>query len=114
MRCRLLEQSREVRTGTRYLRPSVAIDSDTNTIDMGFNYALADTLPSGTPLVYYGAPGSVVAGLTDGTTYYVIQDYANPRLMRLTTVSAAQAIATAAAGKANYDAQYQRRLHDGL
>ena len=29
--------------------PSVAIDSDTNTIDMGFNYALANTLPSGAP-----------------------------------------------------------------
>ena len=47
-----------------------------------------------------------MSGLTDGTTYYVIQDYADPRLMRLTTVSAAQAIATAAAGTANYNAQY--------
>jgi hypothetical protein len=65
--------------------PSVSIDSTTNTIDLGFNYALAGTLPTGTPLVYYGALGTVVANLTDGTTYYMIQDSANPRIMRLTT-----------------------------
>ncbi|MGA2700304.1 MAG: hypothetical protein ABSH35_04325 [Isosphaeraceae bacterium] len=87
--------------------PSVSIDSQTNTIDLGFNYALANTLPSGTPLVYYGALGSAVANLTDGTTYYVIQDSANPSLMRLTTAGAAQAIAAATAGTDNYNTQYQ-------
>ena len=100
--------------------PSVSIDSDANTVDLGFNYALATqangsaTLPSGTPLVYYGALGTAVANLTDGTTYYVIQDYADPSLMRLTTVGAAQAIATAAAGTAYYNTLYQAAYTAGL
>ena len=67
--------------------PSVSIDSDTNTIDLGFNYALAGTLPTDTPLVYHGALGSTVANLTDGATYYVIQDPANPRIMHLTALT---------------------------
>ena len=87
--------------------PSILLDGDANTIDLGFNYALAGTLPSGTPLVYRGAMGQAVPGLTDGTTYYVIQDMANPRLMRLTAASASQAIAAAEAGDASYNTQYQ-------
>ena len=69
--------------------PSVRIDSGNNTIDMGFNYALAGTLPSGTELTYRGSLGTSVSGLTDGKAYYLIQDYANPRLMRLTDTSPA-------------------------
>ena len=61
---------------------------------------MSKDLKSGTPLIYYGALGTAVANLTDGTTYFVIQDAANPRLMRLTTAGAAQAIAAAQAGAA--------------
>ena len=65
------------------------------------------TLPSGTPLVYFGALGTAVENLTDGTTYYVIQDSAEPRPDALTTAGAAQAIATATAGKAYYNTLFQ-------
>ncbi len=68
--------------------PSVSINPTDNTIDMGFNYALANTLPTGTALVYYGALGTDIANLSDGTTYYVVQDPANPRIMRLASTAA--------------------------
>ena len=85
--------------------PSVSIDSTDNTIDMGFNYALAGALPSGTALIYHGALGSVVQGLVDGQTYYVIQDSQDPRLMRLASTSASDAMAAATAGTAFFTAQ---------
>ncbi len=87
--------------------PSVSIDSTDNTIDAGFNIALAGTLSSGASLIYHGALGSVVQGLVDGQTYYVILDSQNPRLMRLTSTSATAAEATAAAGTAFFTAQSQ-------
>ncbi len=62
--------------------PSVSINGNDNTVALGFNYALAGTLPTGTPLVYHGALDFNVQGLTSGTTYYVIQDPANPQIMR--------------------------------
>ena len=73
--------------------PSVSFDSTDNTIDMGFNLALAGTLQSGDSLVYHGALGSVVQGLVDGQTYYAILDSQNPRLLRLTSSSQAEAMA---------------------
>ena len=79
--------------------PSVQIDSGNNTVDMNFNYALAGTLPSGTSLTYYGALGTNVANLTNGATYYVIQDYADPTLMRLTTAGATKRLRRIRPGK---------------
>ena len=87
--------------------PSVSIDSTDNTIDAGFNIALAGTLSSGNSLTYHRALGSVVQGLVDGQTYYVILDSQNPRLMRLASSSSADAIAAAAAGTAFFTAQSQ-------
>ena len=75
--------------------PSVSIDGNNNTVDLGFNYALepaADNNPgylnNDKPLVYEGALDFNVQGLTSGTTYYVIQDPGNPQILRLTQLTA--------------------------
>ncbi len=96
--------------GTLVFDPAFRFDATTNTIDMGFNYAdvPGNPLASGTSLTYHGAFGQVVSGLVEGGTYYVIQDAANPRLMRLTSTSAAQAQAAAQAGQTSFNTQYQR------
>ena len=87
--------------------PAVSLDTTANTVDLGFNYALAGTLPNGTSLVYHAALGTAISGLIDGTTYYVIQDPANPRVMRLASTSATDAVAAYQAGQAAYNADYQ-------
>jgi hypothetical protein len=78
------------------------------TLNADFNFALAGTssnLPSGTALVYHGALQSNVADLTDGATYYVIQDPASPRIMYLGN-DAADAEAAYAAGASAYQTNY--------
>ena len=72
--------------------PSVAISGNNNTVNLGFNFALAKGgnpgyLANGTPLVYEAALDFSVQGLINGTTYYVIQDPADPQVMRLTQLN---------------------------
>ncbi len=75
--------------------PLATTDGTNNTIDMGFNVGLYgffnDTYyPFGTPvpLVYHGALGVTLTGLTEGQTYYAIIDPASPRLIRLAPTAA--------------------------
>jgi hypothetical protein len=94
--------------GTLTFDPGISVDTSENTVDLGFNYGLTGTLPTGTPLVYHAALGTTLSGLADGTTYDAIGDSANPRILRLatTTTSAADAQNAYAAGVASYNTDY--------
>ena len=90
--------------------PSVSVDAINNTVSLGVNYAnvpaAQQSLANGTALVYHGALGTFIQGLVDGGTYYVIEDPADPQIMRLTSAGAAEATSAYNAGLTAYNAQY--------
>ncbi|MCA1685762.1 MAG: hypothetical protein LC745_07190, partial [Planctomycetia bacterium] len=102
--------------GTLAFEPTVSIDATANTVDLGFNYASAPSQPlsNGASVVYHGVLGLDVLGLTDGTTYYVIQDSANPRIMRLTTAGSAAAGAAYQAGQSAFTADDQAAYNQAI
>ena len=93
--------------------PAVSINTQTNTVDLGFNYAGAPgtKLTNGSSVVYEAALGTKVSGLVDGTTYYVIQDSQNPRVLRLTLLPA-DAQAAYNAGVQSYQDGYIQAYTD--
>ncbi len=68
--------------------PLASTDGTNNTIDMGFDVGLNTSFTNGTALVYQGALGTTLTGLTEGQTCYAILDPGDRRQIRLAATKA--------------------------